>query len=136
MFVVDASVVLAWIFDDEGSAAADAVLTRLGGERAAAPSHFPLEVANALRTAERRGRLDDADVRRLQALISALPVEIVPIELPTALYSVLDLARRHDLTAYDAAYLGLAQFRDVPLATIDARLAAASAEAGIELVIA
>jgi hypothetical protein len=47
MFVIDASVALAWCFDDEASRAADAVLERLENEAAVAPAHWPLEVANA-----------------------------------------------------------------------------------------
>ena len=133
MFVVDASIVLAWCFDDEASPDADTVLERLGREEAVAPAHWPLELANALRTAERRGRVDAAGLARLRGLLAALPVEIVPVELTTALWSVLDETRVHDLTAYDAAYLGLAAFRGVPLATVDGRLRAACTAAAIEL---
>lgn len=134
MFVVDASVTLAWCFEDESSGEADAVLDRLEREPALAPAHWPLEVANALRTAERRGRIDVTDLPRLQALLAALPVEIAPVELPTAIGGVLEAARLYDLTAYDAAYLHLAAARAVPLATIDDRLRGACARAGVELV--
>jgi predicted nucleic acid-binding protein len=134
MFVIDASVALAWCFADESSATADAILGRLEQEEALAPAHWPLEVANALRTAERRGRLAPADLPRLRTLLAALPVEIVPIELPTALWSVLEAARMHDLTSYDAAYLDLAMVRGIPLATVDERLRAACADARVELV--
>lgn len=134
MFVVDASVTLAWCFEDETSGDADAVLDRLEREPALAPAHWPLEVANALRTAERRGRLDATDLPRLQALLAALPVEIAPVELTTAIGGVLETARTYDLTTYDAAYVHLAAARAVPLATIDVRLRAACARAGVELV--
>ena len=133
MFVLDASVVLAWCFDDEWSAAADRVLERLEHEDALAPAHWPLEVANALRTAQRRDRLGDADLAHVRGLLSALPVEIAPVELSTALWGVLEVARGHDLTAYDAAYLDLALVRGLPLATADARLRAACMDAGVEL---
>jgi predicted nucleic acid-binding protein len=63
-----------------------------------------------------------------------LPVEIAPVELSTALWSVLEVARAHDLTAYDTTYLDLALVRGLPLATADARLRAACADAGVELV--
>ena len=132
-FVVDASVVLAWVFDDEASPAADRVLERLEREQAIAPAHWPLEVANALRTAERRGRLREDEIPRLRAMLTSLPIEIVPVELSTAI-GVLDTARDHDLTAYDAAYLDLAFVRDVELATIDARLRRACEAAGVGLV--
>ena len=39
MFVIDASVTLAWCFEDETSTAADAVLDRLEREPALAPAH-------------------------------------------------------------------------------------------------
>jgi predicted nucleic acid-binding protein len=134
MFVVDASVVLAWCFEDESSADADRVLARLASEDAIAPAHWPLEIANALRTAERRGRLGHSELPRLRALLAALPVEIAPVELATATGSVLDAARSYDLTAYDAAYLDLASVRALPLATTDDRLRAACERAGVELV--
>jgi len=134
MFVIDASVALAWCFVDEASGDADDALGRLERETALAPAHWPLEVANALRTAERRGRLDATDLPRLRALLAALPVEIAPVELTTAVGGVLEAARTYDLSAYDAAYLDLAAARAIPLATIDGRLRAASARAGVELV--
>lgn len=134
MFVIDASITLAWCFEDESSGDADAVLDRLEREPALAPAHWPLEVANALRTAERRGRIDVTDLPRLQALLAALPVEIAPVELSTAIGGVLEAARMYELTTYDAAYLHLAAARAVPLATIDVRLRGACARAGVELV--
>jgi len=132
MFVIDASVTLAWCFEDEASGDADAVLDRLEREAALAPAHWPLEVANALRTAERRGRLNATDLPRLRALLAALPVEIAPVELPTAIGGVLEAARTYDLSACDAAYLHLAAIRGLPLATADARLRSACVRAGVE----
>jgi len=133
MFVIDASVALAWCFDDESSVTADRILGRLENESALAPAHWPLEIANALRTAERRGRMDASDLPRLRALLAALPVEIAPIELTTAVFGVLEAARTYDLSAYDAAYLDLAAVRGLPLATVDDRLRAACARAGVEV---
>lgn len=134
MFVIDASVVLAWCFEDESSADADLVLERLELEDALAPAHWPLEIANALRAAERRGRIEAAELPRLRALLAALPVEVAPVELMTAIVGVLDAARTYDLTAYDAAYLDLASVRGLPLATVDERLRAACGLAGVEVV--
>lgn len=131
MFVIDASVTLAWCFADEASEFADAALDRLRREPAVAPAHWPLEVANALWSAERRGRLSPADLPRLRALLTALPVEVAPVDLTTALWGVSDTARTHGLSAYDAAYLVLALGRDLALATIDPRLRAACVEAGV-----
>ncbi len=134
MFVIDASITLAWCFEDESSVDADRVLARLEHEEALAPAHWPLEVANALRTAERRGRLDASELPRLRALLAALPVEVAPVQLTTATGGVLEAARTYDLTAYDAAYLDLAAIRGLPFATADERLRAACARAGVEFV--
>ncbi len=134
MFVIDASVVLAWCFEDEASDEADLVLARLEREPAIAPAHWPLEIANALRTAERRGRIDVSEFPRLRSLLSALPVEVVPVELTTAVWGALETAMKYDLTAYDAVYLDLAAIRGLPLATVDGSLRTACARAGIERV--
>jgi len=134
MFVIDASVALAWCFADETSEVADLVLDRLTGEEAVAPAIWALEVANGMRTAERRGRLDAAELPRIRELLGGLPVRIEVVELEQALGEVLEIARSLDLTAYDATYLALASRRGLPLATSDDRLRQACGRAGIELV--
>jgi predicted nucleic acid-binding protein len=134
VIVVDASVTLAWCFADEVSSAADAALDRLADEGAVVPAIWPFEVANGLRTAQRRGRLDLSDVARLRSLLLALPIEVEGIDLATALGEVSEVAGSLDLTAYDAAYLALAARRGVPLAATDERLRRAAIMAGVELV--
>lgn len=129
MIVVDASVALAWCLADEGDEDAERVLERVSREGAVAPAHWPMEVANGLRSAERRGRLKPDELPRLGRLLADLGVQILPVELTTALLA-LDTAREHDLSVYDAVYLDLALFRNVPLATLDDRLARACEQAG------
>ncbi len=133
MIIVDASVTLAWCLEDENSGFADHVLDRVVAEGAAAPAHWPLEVANGLLSAERHGRLTVDETARARQLIDALDIEVVPVELPTATGTVLDTAREFALTAYDAAYLDLARFRGIPLATIDEPLIAATKSAGVQV---
>lgn len=134
MFVVDASVILAWSLEDESSEPAEAAVERLLAEGGLAPAHWPLEVANGLRSAERRGRIDEPSIRRLAARLVGLPVDVAPVELSTAL-GVIEAARRHDLSVYDAAYLDLADVRGLPVATVDDRLARACRAANVPLVI-
>ena len=133
-FVIDASIALAWCFTDENSPIADAALGRLGNEEAVVPSIWPLEVANGLRTAERRGRLDPADLPHVRQLLLSLPIRVEAIDLGIALGEVSDFARRLELTAYDAAYLSLAARRGLPLATVDEDLKRACQAAGVKLV--
>ena len=134
MFVVDASVTLAWCFADETSDLADRVLDHLEHDEALAPAIWPLEVANGLRTAERRGRLDLADLSHVRGLLISLPVQVEGVALDAALGEVTEIARRLELTAYDAAYLELAARRGLALATVDARLRRACELAGVVLV--
>ena len=133
MFVVDASVVLAWSFPDEQSGLADRAIDRLLVEGGIAPPHWPLEIAQAFSSAERRGRIAFDDVTTLRSLFVPLPVDIVPLDLGGA-FDSLDLARAHNLTAYDAAYLDLARARGLGLATVDQRLAAACRTVGVPLI--
>jgi predicted nucleic acid-binding protein len=133
VFVIGASVALAWCFKDEATAFADAVLTRLEVEHAMAPAIWPLEVANGLRSAERRGRIDERELPAMAKLLLALPIRIDEIPLSAALGDVLQLARALGLSTYDACYVALALRHAVPLATLDDALARAATAAGAEL---
>jgi predicted nucleic acid-binding protein len=133
--VIDASVALAWCFEDESTPLTEAVLERLAAETAVAPALWPLEVANGLRSAERRGRLDEEAIPAATQLLMTLPIHVEEApELETTLGPVLQLARAVGLTTCDAAYLHLAIRRGLPLATADEQLARAAAAAGVELV--
>lgn len=132
-FVVDASVALAWCFADEQSERADGWLSLLATAHALAPAIWPLEVAHGLRSAERRGRLGPGELSEAAALLLSLPVRVEAVSTVDALGDVADLARRLDLSVYDAAYVALANRRGLPLATFDARLREAGARAGVEL---
>lgn len=133
MIVVDASVALAWCLSDEADEYAERMLERVVEESAAAPAHWPLEVANGIRSAERRGRIDEDEVSRVGQMLNGLAIEVVPIELTTALWTVLDVSREYELSAYDAGYLGLARHRGVSLATLDDTLRDACRRAGVEV---
>jgi predicted nucleic acid-binding protein len=135
MFVVDASVTLAWCFEDEATVETEAVLRQLLLEGAMVPAHWSLEVGNGLRFGERRGRLDAAKLATAESLLSDLHVDVIPIDIPATLRAV-DLARRHDLTVYDAAYLDLATTRGLGLATVDQALIAACRKARVPVIAA
>lgn len=135
MLVVDASVALAWCLPDERSDIADGVLDLVVLEGAMVPAIWPVEVANAIWSAERRGRLTSADAARLRAFLSVLPIEVIGDGTAGALGAGIAMARAHGLSLYDASYLVLAAERGLPVATLDDRLGAACRTAGIELVV-
>ena len=77
--VLDASVVLAWCFEDDTSDYASRVLDSLRESEAVVPGLWALEVANGLVTAERRGRIDASDSARFVDLVLSLPIAIDPV---------------------------------------------------------
>lgn len=130
-FVLDASVTLAWCFEDEASPQTDGILDQLGEDTAVAPARWELEVTNVLLHAERRGRITESQTARFVALLTQLPIAIDTGAADMA--ALLATGRHHALTAYDAAYLVLAEREGLPLATADARLRAAAQAAGVPL---
>lgn len=133
-FVLDCSVTMAWCFEDEGDPGSDAVLDRLGEVDAVVPALWPLEVANVLLVAERRGRLTASDSSRFTALLGALPISVDRGLDAPVVPGLLAVAREYGLTAYDAAYLELAMRLGLPLATRDSELMGAARRAGVALV--
>lgn len=132
--VLDASVALSWVLLDEGNARADAVLARLEDAPAHVPQVWPLEVANGLRVAERRGRIREFQVRQGLEDLLALPVRVEMSEPPRVFGEILALARSYGLSVYDAAYLDLAMRLALPLASLDENLARAARESGVGVV--
>jgi len=127
---VDASIVVAWAFD-EVNVAASGARERMRREAAVAPALWWFEVRNALVQGERRGRFTELRTERFLRNISRLAITIdrTPSEP-----GVLTLARRHRLTVYDAAYLELALREVLPMATLDETLASAARAEGVSLV--
>ena len=90
------------------------------------PEHFHVEAIAALRGMLRRGELSPERADRALDLL---------LELRVVRHPVAPLARdvwalRETLTAYDAAYLALAQAIHAPVLTTDQGLAAAARSAG------
>ena len=127
--VIDASITMAWCFEDQATSASDAVLHRLKQDSAVVPVLWQLEVINVLLVAERRGRINEAQAARFLGLLERLPIDVVAS--PHDAQAVLAAGRRHGLSAYDAAYLTLAERLAAPLATLEERLAAACMAAGV-----
>ncbi len=124
--VFDASMTIAWLFGDERTKAAHAVMRRVVAEGAIVPSLWRLEVANELRNAVRRGRCNEAYVHRSLARLARLAIKRDEETDDHAWGSTRTLARKEDLSLYDAAYLELAIRRRVSLASCGKALLAAA----------
>src|SRR5262249_1516184 len=96
-----------------------------------APHLIDLEVAQVLRRYAASGLIEPAQGRAALNDLDNFPLERYPHDL--FLPRVWEL--RHNLTAYDAAYVALAEALDATLVTRDRRLAAAPGHyARVELV--
>ena len=133
-FVLDASIVLAWHFDDEDDALAEQVARRSADEPAVVPAHWFAEIANGLLAGERRRRTAPDRVATFLRRLDALDLDVDDVDPRTAFEFHLPLARAHRLTVYDAAYLELAERRGMALATLDRPLADAARSVGVEVI--
>ncbi len=130
-FIVDASVAGAWLLPDEDHPFASEMVNRLADEDAVAPELLQHEIRSILLSAEKRGRIAEDMVYTALTRFRALPLRLVTRSEDS---EVIRVARRHQLSAYDAAYLALALTESLPLATLDRKLAgAARAEGAIVL---
>jgi predicted nucleic acid-binding protein len=132
-FVLDCSIAATWCFDDEATPETDALMDRAKEQEAWVPSLWPLEVANVILLAERRGRVSAAYAASFIRRLDTLPIVIDEETAPRALHEILPLARSERLTTYDASYLELAMRLGLPLATKDEALKKAARRVGVTL---
>ncbi len=131
--IVDSSAALAWIYADEMTMPISQVFDRVINGHAYVPAIWRLEVANSLQMAVRRKRID-ASFR--DAALTDLALLNIITDSDTDIFAwstTLQLAKRHHLTVYDAAYLELALRLGLPLATLDQELRAAGDALGVTL---
>jgi len=126
-WVIDASAALSFVLDEREDAMALRAIGLLSDahSRNVVATHFDIECANGLVKAVRRGRIavDDA----LEALLILLDLPMERAQPSAAEVDALRIAIEQELSAYDAAYVALAEDRGLRLVTADARLARALA---------
>ena len=122
-FVLDASVAGVWASQHEKHPLAALALGSLLTDHALAPTIWWYELRNILLVNERRGRATPDDSEAFLRDLATLSIVIDTAPNDTV---ILDLARRHRLTFYDAAYLELALRTGAPLASLDGDLVTAA----------
>ena len=134
--VLDCSLALAWGLPDEGSKHADRVLVRAARTTSVfwVPALWWYEVSNALAMAQRRKRITDSDRTHLVDLYARLSIQTDTYLGPDIILRLSGLAEQYTLSAYDAAYLELAQRRGLALASLDLSLSTAARRAGVKVI--
>jgi predicted nucleic acid-binding protein len=132
--VLDNSVSAAWCFEDQSTPYTDAVLQAvIDGADVIVPAIWRLEVVNALVVAERRKKVAPEKSARFVWDLQQFSISVDLDGLDQVFRFVLDQARLHQRSAYDASYLELAWRRSLPLATKDEPLRKVAERLGIEL---
>lgn len=116
MIVIDASAVVALLVD--AGQMGEAVAAVVTEHDLAYPSLMPYEVASALRRLEAAALIPRSLAGSAVHGVQALHGQVFEWSDVAARQWEL----RHNLSAYDAAYVALAETLDVPLLTLDARL--------------
>lgn len=130
MIVLDASAVLELVLATAAAATiADRIFTR--GETLHAPHLIDLEVAQVIRRYSRSGDISSGRAKEALQDFSDVPITRYPHDIfLTRIWELKD-----NLTAYDAAYVTLAEALSAPLLTRDAAIASATGHAArVELV--
>jgi predicted nucleic acid-binding protein len=126
--VIDATIAIEW-FLSEPSSTAGSALDALAAEGAIVPPLWRWEVQDVLRRLELGGRLTKP-VDFIRSELRELPIT-VDDGLTGLFGDEARIARRYNLTVYDAAYIELALRLRAPLATTDKALAAAAKAANV-----
>ena len=121
--VVDASVAVKWLVAEDGSDAADRLLT--DGDDLYAPRLMASEVANALWRKVRLGEVERGQAGVLMTVVAEMPVRWSADE--TVCADAVRLALALDRPVYDCVYLALAHRLGARMVTADARFANALA---------
>ncbi len=129
MIVLDTSIVFAYNLPDEQSETADAAMIHAVEHGGIVPSLLWYELRNILIVSERRGRLTAAKTAGILNDVRDMGLEVDRTHDGGV---VLELARHHELSVYDASYLELAQRRGVALATLDQKLNKAALAIGAD----
>lgn len=128
--VVDASIGVGWMLEDEEGELLDHALATVQREGAVVPVHWHFEIRNALVMSLRRKRLSELGLSQRLAWLQQMDIES---DHEVDLDSALSLAIEHGLTFYDALYLELALRQRLLLATLDQNLRRAARSTGAEL---
>ena len=123
--VIDTNVVVKFFVQETGSLHAERLLKAVlsADIELVAPDFMLTELVNVLWLKVERGELDDEEAEEIIArlLVLAELIEIIPARTVTVLGSMFQTARRHGHSAYDAAFLALAESRWIRLVTADAK---------------
>jgi len=133
LWVMDCSIAAALGLPDEPSAEADTFMLQMQHNEIWVPSLWWHEIGNVLVSAKRRKRISDSEASGLLQLYGKLPIRTDSATGSGMLERIHRLSITYQLSAYDAAYLELAERKQAGIATLDQKLLQAASDCGIEV---
>ena len=130
-FVADNSVIVGWFVESQSNAYSRELLDRAATEEVHVPMIWRAEFASVLLVLSHNRRLQPAQVPVIIEHIERL--DLIDDAAPPSVRTLVELGRRHALSAYDATYLELALRLRLPLAARDGPLRGAAGRAGMLL---
>jgi predicted nucleic acid-binding protein len=125
--LVDASAILAVLLNEPER---DRIIQATKDASLLAPGSLPFEIGNAISALFRKKDLALIDGLAVYHAFMAIPIRLVEVDILKAVARAFDAG----LYAYDAYFIAVAEARQLPLLTLDRRLAAAARERGVVLV--
>jgi predicted nucleic acid-binding protein len=132
MIVFDSTVLLSHLLNGKKLQAVDTLVTQAIDQQTVIyiPELFFYETYNAAIQAHRQKELSAQNLSDLTTLIDSLHLIPVSLALESFQIQCCELAMRHSLSVYDAAYLQIAINKHAPLVTLDKTLRKAAEKEG------
>lgn len=120
--VVDASVCLKWVFEEEDSEKARFLLEQQGKNKLLllVPELWEYEIVNGFASAVLRKKVSLLITKKLLKLVLEANLEV--ISMTDLLTECLENAKKYQISAYDSAYVTLAKENRIVLVSADDRL--------------
>ena len=133
MFVLDASMALAWVVESQRSDKADEILSASAHQPMAVPRVWFFETHSVLLSLAHNRKITEQQARRASEYLLALECEVDGESDSVLAENIWRVARKGGSSFNDASYLELAQRLDVQIATRDEPVIAAARRLGIRI---
>ncbi len=132
MIVLDASAAVSWLLNEGPASELD---RQLAERLIVVPSHWTIEVGNAIVKALRRSSIEHERLSIIESNLAILNPAIEPPLGVEALLPLVAFASEHGLSTYDAGYVQLAWKRVAALASFDQKMRRAAERLGVQLIV-
>jgi predicted nucleic acid-binding protein len=125
--IVDTSIIIAVILNEKKKSA---IIKLTKGANLFAPASLHWEIGNAFSAMFKRGRLKFGNAIKALGYYREIPIRFTELDLE----SVLEIANRHKIYAYDAYFVAAAKELHTPLLSLDTTLLEVAKKEGQKII--